>query len=86
MATFPRETVEFQPITVTVDGATVTTGVSFAVTAPDARPATFTPATILDGRTGVMIEGLTVGFHRVWAKVASNPETPVIDCGTIRIT
>ena len=92
MSSYPRETVEFQPITVAVDGAPVTTGVAFSVVAEDAlfpdgtRPGAFTAATTLSGRIGVMVAGLAPGTYRVFAQVTSSPETPVIDCGVFTVT
>ena len=86
MSGYPRETVEFQPVTVTIDGTPVTTGVTFAVVPAGTRPITFVTPTTLAGKIGVMITGMTVGNWNVWAKVTSSPETPVIDCGTISIT
>ena len=84
--TYPRETVEFQAVTVTVDGTVVTTGVTFCVVPDGARPVTFIAATTLSGKIGVMVTGLTPGNYRVFAQVASSPETPVIDCGLFTVT
>ncbi|MGZ4659829.1 MAG: hypothetical protein ACXVYB_00960 [Arthrobacter sp.] len=78
---YPRESVEFMPVQVTLDGAAVTTDVSFAIVPDGHRPVTFTPATILLGVPGVMLGGLAAGTYRVYARIASGPETPVIDCG-----
>lgn len=83
---YPRETVEFQPVAVTVDGAPVLTGVTFAVVVDGTRPVTFTAATALAGKIGVMVTGMATGHWRVFAKVASSPETPVIDCGYFNVT
>ena len=83
---YPRETTEFQAVTVTVDGAVVTTGVTFCVVPDQARPVTFITATSLSGKIGVMVTGLAPGNWRVFAKVASSPETPVIDCGLFTVT
>lgn len=88
MNRYERESIEFQPITVTVDGVAVTTGVTFAITPNGTRPATYTytaPATVA-GKTGVMVQGLQPGAYNIWAKVASTPETVVINCGSIYIT
>lgn len=83
---FQRESVEFQPVTVTVAGVAVTTGVTFSVTAEDARPATFSAATTLSGQIGVMVDTLDPGTYRVWAQITgAPPETPVLDCGTFRV-
>lgn len=86
MNIYPRETVEFAPITVKVDGIVTTTGIQFTITAKSARPTIWTDAVLLGGKTGVMITGLAVGLYRIWAKVTSSPETPVLDCGLLKIT
>ena len=83
---YPRESVEFQPVTVTRDGITVTSGLSFAVVTDGARPSTFTPATVLDGKAGVLLTGLAVGTYRIFAQLTADPEVPVIDCGYFYIT
>jgi hypothetical protein len=83
---YPRESVEFQPVTVTRDGIAVTTGLSFAIVADGTRPATFTPATILAGKAGVMVSGLSRGTYRIFAQLDASPEVPVIDCGYFYIT
>jgi hypothetical protein len=83
---YPRESVEFQPVTVTRDGIAVTTGLSFAIVADGARPTTFTAATILGGKAGVMVSGLARGTYRIFAQLDASPEVPVIDCGYFYIT
>jgi len=83
---YPRESVEFQPVTVTVDGTPVTTGVQFCITAHGGRPVTWVAPTTLDGKIGVMVTGLTPGLYDIWAQITSSPEIPVIDCGIISIT
>jgi hypothetical protein len=88
--TYPRETVEWQPITVTktISGVTteITTGVTVAITAKGTRPTTWAAPTTLDGKIGVMLTGLTPGLWTIWSRTADSPETPVNDCGNIRIT
>lgn len=78
---FPRESVEFQPVSVTQDGAVVTTGLSFAVVRDGQRPVTFTPAAVFGPEVGVMVGGLAAGTYRIYAQLTLGPETPVIDCG-----
>lgn len=78
---YPRETVEFQPVSVTRDGAAVTAGLAFAVVPDGTRPVTFTPAVVAEGKTGVMVSGLTAGTYRIFAQISAGAETPVIDCG-----
>jgi hypothetical protein len=86
MTTFERESIEFQPVNVTVDGAAVTSGVTFAITPNGQRPTTYTAPTTIGGQTGVMVQDLQPGIYQVWAKITSTPETPVILCGNIAIT
>jgi hypothetical protein len=83
---YERESIEFQPITVTVDGAVVTTGVTFAITPNGTRPLAYSTPTMLGGKAGVMVQGLQPGVYNVWAKVASTPETVVVNCGPIVVT
>lgn len=84
--TLPRETVEYIPVPVTLNGTVTTTGVEFAVAADGSRPSVWTAATVLSGATYVLISGLTPGAWRVWARVSAAPETPVIECGYITVT
>lgn len=89
MADYPRETTEFVSYTIRVDGVAVTQGVEFSVvprTAGKPRPDTWTQAQVLDGKTGFLILPGQPGATQVWARVTSNPEIPVIDCGTITRT
>lgn len=83
---YPRETVEFVPVTVKVGGVEVLTGVTIAVVPSGARPTQFDTPTTLAGKIGVMITDLTPGDYIVFAKVASSPESPVVDCGALRVT
>ena len=83
---YERESIEFQPITVTVDGAPVTTGVTFSIAPNGERPDTYTAPAAVAGKVGVIVQGLQPGIYNIWAKVASTPETVVINCGRIAIT
>jgi hypothetical protein len=82
---YPRETIEFLPLTVT-DGDDPVTTFEVAVTAYGARPTTWEANTEVGGEHGVMVEGLSPGDYSLWAKVTANPETPVIHLGIISIT
>ena len=82
---YPRETVEFQPVTVTINGTAVTTGVTLAVVTAGSRPVTFSTPTTIGPNIGVMVTGLTPGAWEVYAKVASSPEIPVILCGWFQV-
>lgn len=83
---YPRESVEFQPVRVTRDGLLITTDLEFAVVPDGTRPVTFTPAAIVSGNTGVIVQGLTPGTYRIFARVTTAQEIPVIDCGYFYIT
>jgi hypothetical protein len=84
---YPRETKEYIHPVVTVDGVSVTSGVTVAVVADDGtRPTTWATPDIVDSKLAVMIQSLTPGYYRVFAKVIDSPEIPVIDCGDFRIT
>jgi hypothetical protein len=83
---YERESVEFQPVTITVDGTPVTSGVTFCLAPDGTRPVTFTTPAAVNGKIGVLVTGLTPGAYRIWAKVTANPETPVLNCGYITIT
>lgn len=82
----PRETVEYIPVIVTVNGAVTTTGIEFAVTPDGARPTSWTAAVVLSGATLVLLTGLSPGQWNVWARVSESPEIVVIECGPIVVT
>ena len=84
---YPRESVEWQPINITVDGTPVLTGVQVAVVPAGVRPAAWTTPTTLAGKLGVMLTGLTLGLYDIWVQVNGYaPETPVVFAGSVRIT
>jgi len=85
--TYPKETKEFQPIRVRVDGADVLTGVEVAVVAPSVRPTTWVaPVTMDNGQLAVLIDGMAPGSWNVWAKVTTADEAAVIYCGSFKVT
>ncbi len=87
MSTYPRESVELVPVTVTVDGVATTAGVTLALTTDRARPTTWSAPTVIGPASGWLLDGtLTPGLYRLWARVSSAPETPVVEVGTITIT
>lgn len=83
---YPRESVEFQPVAITVNGTAVLTGVTFSVVEYGLRPSTFGTAVSLSGNIGVMVSALDPGDYTVWAKIVSSPETPVVECGYFTVT
>jgi hypothetical protein len=80
MNTYERETVDFQPVNVTVGGAPVTAGVSLCVVPEDQRPAAFIPAVVRGATIGVGIAGMSPGTYDIYAKVAAPPDAPVFKC------
>ena len=75
---YEEETVEFQPIVITVDGQPQTAGVYFELTKATARPqSVFADRVDVGGQIGVMVEGLAPGRWRVWCKIVSDPEIPI---------
>lgn len=79
--TFERESVEFQPVVVTRDGVTITTGISTSITSLGTRPTVWTPAVTVGTQIGCMVSGLSVGAYTVWVQVTDSPETPVKNAG-----
>jgi hypothetical protein len=79
---FQRETQEFLPVAVTVNGTAVTSNVEFDIVASGDRPLTFGSAVTLGTAIGVMVENLSAGGYEVFAKVSSSPEIPVLSCGS----
>jgi hypothetical protein len=85
VSNYPRETIEFQPIDITVDGAPAVAA-QYQLTTGSARPSgAWTNVTALGGKVGFLITGLAVGRYLVWAKLTSAPETPVILVGAFII-
>jgi hypothetical protein len=86
VSTIPRESVEWWPFVVTVDGVPVTSGVETAITATSARPVSWNPATVRDGKTVVRIAGLMPDAYRVWARITRSDETAVVDLGVFSVS
>lgn len=78
MLNFPRETVEYLPLTATLDDAPTTT-FEVSVVPRGQRPTTWTPAPYL-------IDGLTPGTYEAFTRVTDNPERPVTSAGLFTIT
>ncbi len=85
---YPRESVEFQPVLVTLDNVSVTSNVQIAVLKPTDRPveADWFAATVLNGEVGFLTGTYAYGTWNVWARVVGSPEEPVINCGSIQIS
>ena len=85
---YPRESVEFQPVLITLDNTVITTAVQFAVLTTTDRPQTsdWFNATILAGATGFLTGTYAKGTWKVWAQITDSPEIPVIDCGSFQVS
>ena len=85
---YPRETYEFQPVEVLVDGASVTAGVRLSIVKSGARPGAWVSPASLEGKIGFFVGGYGPGEWDVWAQghPLDSPEIPVVYCGSIRIT
>jgi hypothetical protein len=82
----PRDSKEFIPVVVTVDGATVTTNVEVALVKWSATATTWAAAITLDSRIGLLYDpavATLTGTYRVRVRVTDSPELPVLDAGTI---
>lgn len=85
MNTYQRETVEHQPITLTVNGTPVTTGLKVCMVPAGSRPTLWADPVTVDGKPGVMIQGLSPGVYTVYVQVTSTPETPVQVAGQFQV-
>lgn len=83
--TFERESVEFQPIVVTRDGVTITSGIATCIAQLGTRPVTFIPSVTVGTQIGCMVGGLTVGTYNVWVQITDNPEIPVKNAGSFTV-
>ena len=82
---YERETVEFQPITITRDGTVITSGIETCITVEDVRPVTFIAAVSLGTKVGCLIQNLSVGTYEVWVRVTDSPEIPVKSAGIFEV-
>lgn len=85
MTTLPRETLEFIPINITVDGTPVTNNVKVCVTTGTTRPTAWENPVTLGDEIGVMTTTHEPGTYRVWAQITSSPEVVVVQCGTFKM-
>lgn len=86
MIYFERETNEFQPLGVTIDGQVpLWDEVSTAVVAHGSRPTVWTPIATLDDQEGFWVTGLGAGLYEVYTKVATGSESIVKLAGYITI-
>lgn len=79
-----KESIEFQPVQVELDGA-VFTDFELCIVPDGTRPEGWQAPLILEGQPGLMIQDLDIGPHRVYVRVTSIPEIPVIEAGLVVI-
>jgi len=84
MITYLEESVEFQEVIVRVDGEK-SDNFQVALVPIGERPTVWEEPTVLSGKRGVMIEGLPIGQYWIFARVRSEPETPVLLAGVVNI-
>lgn len=84
MTIYLKESVEFQAIDVTRDGTTAA-DFEVCIVQAGARAEGWEPAAVVDGKPGVMIEGLDFGDYWIYVRIQDNPETPVLRAGTVTI-
>lgn len=85
---YPKETKEFQPFQVELNGVVVTEGVKVAVIRPATRPVALDwddPVVLTTGGLAVLINALDVGSWNVWAQVTAGDEVVVMLCGDFKI-
>lgn len=86
MIVIERESVEFVPVTITVDGVETQDAVTLALVEGGTRPTTFTDRYDLEDEIGILTTGeLDPGTYTVWYKVTDSPEIPVGRAGQIYI-
>lgn len=87
---YPRESNVLVPLTVSLNGAPLTVSqvgqIELAVHPVGVRPSAWAAPVVILTEYGVMTGGLAAGFYTVWARVTANPETPVIDLGSFRVS
>lgn len=82
---YPKETVEYVTVNVTIDGVKTTAGVQLSVVPNGERPGAWADAVVVDGDVAYLIDGMDVGVYAIWGRVDTGVEMPVIECGTFRI-
>lgn len=82
---YERETNEFQPIVVVVDGVTLTTvtGLNFSITDLSTRPSVWIAAELYGGAVGLWVTGMSVGTYQVWWKYVIGSETIIRRSGQL---
>lgn len=82
---YERETDEFQPVVVVVDGTTLTavTNLSFSITDLSTRPSVWIAAELYGGAVGLWVTGMDPGTYQVWWKYILGSEVIIRRSGQI---
>lgn len=82
---YERETNEFQPIVVVVDGVTLTavTNLSFSITDLSTRPSVWIAAELYGSDVGLWVTDMEVGTYQVWWKYIVGSETIIRRSGQL---
>lgn len=86
MNSYPRETIEFLPAPITVDGVPVVTGIQYSIVPLYGRPTVWVAQLTVGAEIGVMVQALDPGTYNVFAKITASPEVPVILCGSFQVS
>lgn len=84
MKVYLKESVEFQPVIVELDGAVIEE-FDVCIVPYRARPEDWQSPTVLEGQPGIMIQGLEIGTYDIYVRITHNPEIPVIPAGQVVI-
>lgn len=84
MNTYERETNEFQPVAVTLDGVPLLSNFEVALVPRGDRPTTWQSPVTIDSKPGLMITNLLgVGVYEVYVRITDMPEIPVVFAGSL---
>lgn len=85
----PRESKEWCPFSVKLNGVPIFVDVEVAVLRVDVRPTELMwladPPELVDGSLVIMTGTYAVGDWYIWARVKSNPEETVVLCGKFNV-
>jgi hypothetical protein len=86
---YEKSTHDFIWLPVTKDGVTQTVGVTYSIVKLPGEEGTHSPADIMNGKTGRIIQDYEPGLYKVWAAVTpegtGNGLHPHIELGTFRV-
>lgn len=88
MNRYPAETNEFAPISITVNGSVpLTANIKLQILPRSARVTNTWIDPVVEGnQIGFMVNGFTVGFYSVWAKILNGVGVPIFIIDSFQIT